>query len=167
MYSYTYTESVCIFRYASEVLNKKIFEMQLSICFLFFLIFTDFLTFVKYVYEVSNELQMKKCFRSSVWQSLTVANIYWRKKFVGLHNHDTSLTTLYLYFKINWAQHLLLTTLTTYSSPHNRHLMNQARRTRYFSLRAKCYVRLAWLLKRLLCRLCAFWRRAWLNKHKK
>ena len=49
--------------------------MQTSIIVIFF-IFTDNLTFVKYVYEVSNELQMKRCFQSSVWQSLTVANIY-------------------------------------------------------------------------------------------
>ena len=27
-----------------------------------------------------------------------------RKKIVGLHNHSTSLTTLYLYFKTNCAQ---------------------------------------------------------------
>ena len=63
------------------------------------IIFTDYLTFVKYIYEVSNELKMKRCFRSSVWWSLTVANIYLlRKKFVDLHSHNTSLTTLYLYF---------------------------------------------------------------------
>ena len=49
--------------------------MQTSIIVIFF-IFTDNLTFVKYVYEVSNELQMKRCFRSSVSWSLTVTNIY-------------------------------------------------------------------------------------------
>ena len=85
-------------RYASEVLNKNNNQMQASII-IFFFIFTDCLSFVKYVYEVSNELQMKRCFRSSVSWSLTVTNIYWlRKKIFDLHNHNTSLTTLYLYF---------------------------------------------------------------------
>ena len=36
---------------------------------------------------------------------------------------------------------------------HNRRFMNQARRTRYFARSAKCRVCLAWLIKRLLCRL--------------
>ena len=66
-------ESVCVFRYASEVINKKLIKCSLNYYFL--KIFTDCLTFVKYVYEVSNKLQMKRCFRSSVSRSLTVANI--------------------------------------------------------------------------------------------
>ena len=44
----------------------------------------------------------------------------------------------------------------THSSLHNRRFMNQARQRRYFSLRTKCRVRRAWLIKPLLCRLCAF-----------
>ena len=43
-----------------------------------------------------------------------------RKKIVSLHNHSTSLTTLYLYFKTNCAQliatHSLLSTFTTDST---------------------------------------------------
>ena len=36
---------------------------------------------------------------------------------------------------------------------HNRRFMNQASRTRYFARSAKSRVLLAWLIKRLLCRL--------------
>ena len=66
-------KSVCVFRYASEVVNKKLIKCSLNYYFL--KIFTDCLTFVKYVYELSDKLQMKRCFRSSVSRSLTVANI--------------------------------------------------------------------------------------------
>ena len=66
-------EKVCVFRYASEIINKK--SIKCSLNYYFLKIFTDCLMFVKYVYELSNKLQMKRCFRSSVSRTLAVANI--------------------------------------------------------------------------------------------